>query len=88
MADRTFNLNVITPEKTVYNAEVTTMTVHGTDGYLGILPHHAPLITSLEPGPLNITEPGENKVAFSLSQGFMEIRENNVVVLADTAEKQ
>ncbi len=88
MADRTFSLNVITPENTIYSAEVVTMTAHGSDGYLGILPQHAPLITTLEPGPLNITEPGENKVMFSLGKGFMEVRENKVVVLADTAEKQ
>ncbi len=88
MADRTFNLNVITPEKVVYSNEVAAIIVHGTDGYLGILYQHAPLITTLEPGPLNITEPDEGKVAFSLSSGFMEVRENKVVILVDTVEKQ
>ncbi len=88
MADRTFKLNVITPEKVVYSNEVTAITVHGTDGYLGILPQHAPLITTLEQGPLNITEPDEKEVTFSLNRGFMEVRENKVVVLADTVEEQ
>ncbi len=87
MADRTFTLNVITPEKVIYNKEVAAIIVHGTDGYLGILFQHAPLITTLEPGPLNITEPDESGVTFSLSSGFMEVRENKVVILVDTAEQ-
>ncbi len=87
MADKTFNLNVITPEKVVYSKEVAAIIVHGTDGYLGILPQHAPLITTLEPGPLDITEPDEKEVTFSLNRGFMEVRENKVVILTDTVEK-
>lgn len=87
MADRTFSLKVITPEKVVYSEEVATLNVHGGEGYLGVLPQHAPLITTLEPGPLNITGPDDKKVTFSLSKGFMEIRENKVVILVDTAEQ-
>jgi len=59
------------------------VTAHGSDGYLGILPQHAPLITTLEPGPLNITESDENKVTFSVDRGIMEVRKNKVIVLAD-----
>jgi F0F1-type ATP synthase epsilon subunit len=54
---------------------------------LGILAQHALLITTLEPGPLNITEPDEKKVTFSVNRGFMEVRENKVVVLADAVEE-
>lgn len=88
MTDRTFSLDVITPAKIIYSKEVGAIVAHGTEGYLGILPQHAPLITTLEPGPLNITEPDEKKVTFSLGRGFMEVRENKVVVLADTVEEQ
>ena len=87
MADKTFSLDVITPEKIIYSKEVTAIVTHGTDGYLGILPQHAPLITTLEPGPLDITESDEEKVTFSLGEGFMEVRENKVVILTDTVEK-
>lgn len=89
MADiNTFSLNVITPEKTIFSDEVATLTVHGADGYLGVLPHHAPLITSLERGPLKITKPDESNVSFSVNNGFMEIRENKVVILAGSVEKK
>ncbi len=87
MAEKTFSLNVITPEKIVYSNEVASVTAHGSDGYLGILPQHALLITTLEPGPLSITEPDEKKVTFSVERGFMEVRKNKVVVLADAVEE-
>ncbi len=88
MVERTFGLKVITPEKIMYDEEVAAITTHGTEGYLGILPQHAPLITTLEPGPLNITTPDEKTVTFSLNKGFMEVRENKAVILADAAEMQ
>ena len=50
--------------------------------------HHTPLVTSLEPGPFKITEPGEKIVTLSLESGFMEVRGNKVVVLADSVENQ
>ena len=59
MAENTFSLNVITPEKVVYSNEVSAVTAHGSDGYMGILAQHAALITTLEPGQLSITEPDE-----------------------------
>ena len=86
MAESTYKLDVITPEKIVYSNDVTAIVAHGTSGYLGILAHHTPLVTSLEPGPLKITEAGEKEVTFSLDGGFMEVRGNKVVVLADAVE--
>jgi len=88
MAESTFSLNVITPEKVVYSNEVTAVTAHGSDGYLGVLAQHAPLITTLEPGPLSITEPDQKKVTFSVNRGIMEVRKNKVVVLADAVEEE
>ncbi len=88
MAASTYNLDVITPEKIVYSKEVTAIVAHGTSGYLGVLAHHTPLVTSLEPGPFKITEPGENEVTLNLGGGFMEVRGNKVVVLADSVEEQ
>ena len=87
MAASTYNLDVITPEKIVYSKEVTAIVAHGTSGYLGVLAHHTPLVTSLEPGPFKITEPGEKEVALNLGGGFMEVRGNKVVVLADAVEE-
>ncbi len=49
MAESTYQLDVITPEKIVYSKEVTAIVAHGTSGHLGVLAHHTPLVTSLEP---------------------------------------
>jgi F-type H+-transporting ATPase subunit epsilon len=87
MDESTFTLNVITPEKVVYSNEVSAVTAHGSDGYMGILAQHAPLITTLEPGPLSITEPDEKTVTFTVNRGIMEVRKNKVIVLADAVEE-
>ena len=87
MDEKTFSLNVITPENVVYSNEVAAVTAHGSDGYLGVLPEHAPLITTLEPGPLSINEPDEKTVTFTVNRGIMEVRKNKVVVLADAVEE-
>ena len=88
MAESTYNLDVITPEKIVYSKEVTAIVAHGTSGHLGVLAHHTPLVTSLESGPFKITEPGEKITTMTLGGGFMEVRGNKVVVLADSVEEQ
>ncbi len=88
MAESTYQLDVITPEKIVYSKEVTAIVAHGTSGHLGVLAHHTPLVTSLEQGPFKITEPGEKTVTMTLGGGFMEVRGNKVVVLADDVEEQ
>ena len=88
MAESTYQLDVITPEKIVYSKEVTAIVAHGTSGHLGVLAHHTPLVTSLESGQFKITEPGEKTVTMTLGGGFMEVRGNKVVVLADSVEEQ
>ncbi len=67
---------------------MTAIVAHGTSGYLGVLAHHTPLVTSLEAGPFKITEPGEKVVTLSLDKGFMEVRGNKVVVLTDSVEEK
>ncbi|MDR4505002.1 MAG: ATP synthase F1 subunit epsilon [Candidatus Scalindua sp.] len=72
----------------MYSKDVTAIVAHGTSGYLGVMAHHTPLVTSLEPGPFKITEPGDKVVTLSLESGFMEVRGNKVVVLADSVKNQ
>ena len=86
MAETTYQLDVITPEKIVYSKEVTAIVAHGTSGHLGVMAHHTPLVTSLEPGSFKIAEPGAQVVTMTMGGGFMEVRGNKVVVLADSVE--
>ena len=82
----TFRLDIVTAERAVYSGEVDMVVAPGVEGQLGILPHHAPLMTMLQPGELRIKRGGE-EVSLAISGGFLEVRPDKVVVLADAAER-
>ncbi len=79
-------LDVVTAERSVYSEDVDAVIAPGVQGELGILPHHAPLMTTLQPGELRIKKGGE-EVSLSITGGFLEVRPDRVVVLADAAER-
>jgi F-type H+-transporting ATPase subunit epsilon len=81
------NLQIVTPERVVFEeGDVASVTITGSQGEMTILPSHAPLMTELRPGPL-VFRKGNDEVDVALSGGFLEVREDKVVVLADTAER-
>lgn len=78
---------IITPERVVFSDEIDQVTLNTRDGEITVLPHHAPLVTALNPGEL-ICKKGESEYPMAVSGGFAEIRpDNTVIILADTAEK-
>ena len=77
---------IVTAEQVVYSDEVDIVVAPGTEGQLGILPQHAPLMTMLQPGELIVRKDGEEDSIF-VSGGFLEVLGNKVTVLADTAER-
>ena len=79
-------LDIVTAERLVYSEEVDEVIAPGVEGQLGILPHHTPLMTMLNPGEL-VVKQGGNEVSLAVSGGFMEVRPDRVIVLADTAER-
>ncbi len=79
------HLEVITPERTVYEDDVDMVVAPGSEGYLGILPHHAPLLTALGPGEFRVKKGGAEHV-LAVFGGFMDVRGDRVVVLTDAAE--
>jgi F-type H+-transporting ATPase subunit epsilon len=85
MAD-TFKLEIVTPEKKVVDTTAEEMQIPGKNGYLGILPGHAPLITELAVGEITFKEAsGEQRLA--VAWGFAEVLPDKVTVLAETAER-
>ena len=78
-------LEIITAEREVYSDDVDAVTAPGIEGQLGILPHHAPLMTALQPGELMIRKGGEESYLV-VTGGFMEVLGNKVTVLADACE--
>ena len=81
----TMRLEIVTAERVVYSEEVNILVAPGIDGELGILPHHAPLLTVLKPGEIRVVKDGE-ETNISVSGGFLEVIGNKVTILADTAE--
>ena len=80
-------LEIITAERIVLTEEmVDSVRVPGADGVVGILPRHAPLMTTLAPGEL-IMRKGEEEESFFVTGGFLEVRDNQVAVLADASER-
>jgi len=85
MAD-TFQLEIVTPEKKVVDTKAEEVQIPGKNGYLGILPGHAPLITELAVGEIKIREgAGEQKLA--VAWGFAEVLPDKVTILAESAER-
>ena len=79
-------LDIVTAERLVYSDDVDVVVAPGVEGELGILPHHAPLMTMLQPGELRVRKGGE-ELFLAVSGGFLEVRPDRVIVLADAAEK-
>ena len=79
-------LEIVTVERLLYSDEVDMVIAPGSEGVLGILPHHAPLLTSLNYGELIVRKQGEEDQSFAIGGGFMEVQPGKVTVLADTAE--
>lgn len=82
----TFKLEIVTAERMVYSDEVSALIAWGVDGQLGILPHHAPLMTMLQPGDLMLRKDKEEEY-LAISGGFMEVRPDKVIILADACER-
>ncbi len=80
-------LQIITPERVVLAEEgVESLTVPGALGELTLLPEHAALMTALLPGPL-VVRKGGTETDIALSGGFLELKDDKVIILADSAER-
>lgn len=76
---------IVSQDRTVYRGEADMVVLPGTDGEMGILPHHAPLLTTLKYGIIKVRLQGQESV-FTVAGGFAEIQPDQVIVLADAAE--
>jgi F-type H+-transporting ATPase subunit epsilon len=79
-------VDIVTAERVVYSEDVDIIIAPGVEGQLGILPHHAPLMTILQAGELVVRKGGEEE-SLAISGGFLEVRPDRVIVLADSAER-
>ena len=78
-------LEIVTPEKRMFDGDVDSVVAPGVEGELGILPHHAPLLTTLGFGLLRYRRGGQEE-EFAIAGGFLQVRPDKVVVMAETAD--
>jgi F-type H+-transporting ATPase subunit epsilon len=78
-------LEIVTPERLAYSDTVDAVNLPGIEGELGVLPHHAPLVSMLGVGELRIRKGGSEE-AFAIVGGFLQVRPDKVVVMAETAD--
>jgi F-type H+-transporting ATPase subunit epsilon len=78
---------IVTAERTVFEDDVDMVVAPGSEGQLGILPHHAPLMTTLTYGELIIHREGQADEFIAIGGGFLEVGLDHVTILADSAER-
>jgi F-type H+-transporting ATPase subunit epsilon len=77
------HLEIITPEKSIFNGEVDLIQVPGTKGSFEILRNHAPIVSTLDAGQIKIENPDGDTQFFEIHGGVIEAKSNNIIVLAE-----
>jgi len=80
---RTFRIKIITPDETVFDADIVSLVAPGAQGSLGVLADHAALVTPLASGVVEVISADRLKRQFGLEKGFLEVRDNEVNILAE-----
>lgn len=87
MEEKIFQLDIVTPRKTIFSDMVVSVSAPGELGGFQVLIDHAPLLSSLVTGEIKVIDKNGNIVRYATTGGFLEVRGNKVILLAETAEK-
>ncbi len=82
----TYHLKILTPATIVFDGDVESMVAPGEAGYLGVLANHAPIITTLRPGTLKISDAGGDKW-YAVTEGILRVAKNEAILLSESAEE-
>lgn len=80
-------MHILAADRTFYDGPCVSLTVPTSDGELGILAHHSPMIAAVQPGTLRYQAPGEEARLAAVSPGMVKVEDNEVLVLVDSAER-
>lgn len=86
MPEKTFRVNFVTPQKIIYSDQALNISAPGVMGSFQVLYNHAPLLAAIGIGEVKVKDKEEKELYFATSGGFVEVRENNLVMLAETLE--
>jgi F-type H+-transporting ATPase subunit epsilon len=87
MADKSFKLEIVTPKKIVFSGDVTSFSAPGVMGGFQVLKSHAPLLSTIAIGEVKLVDQSGTESRYATSGGFVEVHENKVMLLAETAER-
>ena len=87
MAEKIFKLEIVTPKKVTYNADVTSFTAPGVVGGFQVLRSHAPLLSNVGVGEVKIVDMEGKELHYATSGGFVEVHDNKVIMVAEPAER-
>ena len=82
-----FQVHILAADQTFYEGPCVSLTIPASDGELGILAHHSPMIAAVKPGTLRYQVPGEEPRLAAISPGMVKVENNDVLVLVDSAER-
>lgn len=84
--EEVFQVHILAADQTFYEGPCVSLTIPASDGQLGILAHHSPMIAAVKPGTLHYQIPGEAPRLAAISPGIVKVEKNDVLVLVDSAE--
>jgi len=87
MNEKAFKLDIVTPKKVVFSGEVVSFTAPGVIGSFQVLFNHAPLLAAVGVGEAKLREPHGAEIRYATSGGFVDVVNNHVVMLAETADR-
>ena len=87
MAEKAFKLEIVTPKRVVFSAEITSFSAPGVVGGFQVLRNHAPLLSSIAVGEVKLVDVAGNESRYATSGGVVEVHDNKVIMLAETAER-
>lgn len=86
MSEKTFYLEIVTPRKVIFQGDVLSVSAPGVMGGFQVLIHHAPMFAAIEIGVLKVVDSSGNELRYATSGGIVEVRNNKILVLAETVE--
>lgn len=86
-AEKVMKCDIVTPLRQAFSGEVVKLSAPGTDGSFTILYHHADFVSTLKVGEIKIETANGQKQVFAISNGFIEVKDNKIILLAETAER-
>jgi F-type H+-transporting ATPase subunit epsilon len=77
-------IEIITPDKRIFEGEIKSVRVPGKKGSFQVLKDHAPIISTLEKGPVRMIDQSDKEIIFEISGGVIEVKANRIILLADS----